>query len=103
MLLFMGREVSAANLPRPTTIGPDTLSYGLSSIGTFLIEAGMALGIIMIVYSGIRWMISGGDSKGTGDAKGILRSSIIGIAVILGVGLIIKTAISLITGCFFNC
>ncbi len=91
-----------ADLPAGNPITLGTINGWLISIGNFLIEGGMVLGVIVIVYSGVRWMMAGGDTKGSGDAKEILKSGIIGIAVILGVGLIIKTVMSLIGGSFFD-
>lgn len=102
MLLPILSVVNAANLPEGIIIDESKISGWLASIGNFLIEAGMVLGIIMIVYSGIRWMTAGSDPKGTGGAKEILKSSIIGVAVILGVGLIFKTINSIVTGSFFG-
>ena len=92
----------AADLPPPTIIDENTITRWIINIGNFMIQAGMVLGVIMVVYGGIRWMMGGVDSKGVGEAKELLKSSVIGIAIILGVGLIIKTIASLITGSFFG-
>ena len=92
----------AADLPLPIVIDQDTITRWVISIGNFMIEAGVILGVMVIVYSGVRWMMAGADTKASGDAQAILKSGIIGVAVILGVGLIIKTISSLILGSFFG-
>lgn len=90
-----------ADLPEGKPIKLSTINGWLIDIGNFLIKGGMILAVIVIVYSGIKWMTAGGDSKGSGEALQTLKSGIYGTAVILGVGLIIKTVMSLITGSFF--
>jgi len=101
--LFLSTTISlAADLPPPTVIDESKLMQWMQSIGNYMFGAGMVLGIIVIVYSGIRWMVSAGDSKGAGEAQQILKSGIYGVAVILAVGLIIKTVESLVTGSFFK-
>lgn len=85
-------------LPPPTIVDLDKITDWLVTIGNFLITGGIILSVIVIVLSGIRWMTSGDPKK----ARDMLMSGIIGTAIILGVGLIIKTAASLVGGEFFN-
>ncbi len=87
-----------AALPSPQIIRLDTIWGWLITIGNYLITGGVILAVIVIVISGIRWMTAGDPKK----AKDMLVSGIIGTAIILGVGLIIKTVASLVTGSFFN-
>ncbi len=47
--------------------------------------------IAMIIYSGFKMATSRGDAKSFGDAKRMLLYSIIGLAVIFGVGIIVDT------------
>lgn len=71
----------------------------LRIVGNYLMIFGIIIAVIAITVSGITWMTSPDDKAQT--AKTRLRNSIYGTAIFLGVGLIIKTVYSLITGTFF--
>lgn len=95
-----------AQLPPPQIIDLDTVCCGTGSwivvIGNFMMTAGVILAVIVIVYSGIKWMTAGGEAKAVEGARNTLISGIWGVAIVLGVGLIIKTVASIVTGSFFN-
>lgn len=69
----------------------------LRVIGNYLITFGIIFAVIFIVISGIRYMAGKPD-----DARKALTNAIIGAAIILSVGLILKTVASVITGSFFG-
>jgi|SRR3989344_2815704 len=97
ILFFAGRKASA-QLPPPTIIDLDRIRGWLVTISNWLLGVGVILAIIVVVWSGIRWMTAS-DPK---SARQMLTSGVIGVAIILGVGLIIKTVASLVMGDFFN-
>ena len=101
-MVFSAFQALAADLPEGIIVDKYKINDWLVEFANFLIGAGLVLGVIMIVYSGIRLMMPGNDAKGPGQARDILKSSILGIAVILGVGLIIKTITSIINDSFFR-
>ena len=80
----------ALTLPRISDI--------LIVIGNYMVTFGIILAVIMIVWGGITYMMA---SDKTENAKKRIYNGIIGAAVVLGVGLIIKTVASVITGTFF--
>lgn len=92
----------AANLPTPVIINKSFTAGLLNKISEFLITAGMILAAIVIVISGIRWMLAGSGAKATDGAQNMLKSSIYGAAVILGAGLIIKTVSLIVNRSFFG-
>lgn len=94
--------VLAANLPVPVIINRGFTAGLLNKISEFLITAGMILAAIVIVISGIRWMLAGGGTKSTDGAQNMLKSAIYGAAVILGAGLIIKTVSLIVNQSFFG-
>jgi hypothetical protein len=52
----------------------------------------MEIGAIgMIIYSGFKMATSRGDAKEFGNAKNMLLYAVIGLAVIFGVGIIVRT------------
>lgn len=98
--------MASADLPPPRIIDLNTICCDADSwmvdIGNFLLAAGMVLAVMVIVLSGIKWVTAGADPKAAGEARSILMSGIWGVGIILGVGLIIKTIASIVSGDFFN-
>jgi hypothetical protein len=67
-----------------------------------------ATAVFLIIYSGIRLVMSGGDPKQVGAARQIMTYAIIGLIVVLGSFAIIYfisylTNVSCITSFNFNC
>jgi len=82
-----------------------TLIVLLNRIVDVLMIIGVVLGAIFIVVGGIRYIFAGGESEKADKAKTQLLNGIIGVAVVLGVGLIVNTLIKLFTttgGIFTN-
>ena len=81
-----------------------TLSRGeelIITVGNFLIGISIVLAVIFIVWGGITWMTAGSSEDAAGKARDRIKNGIIGAAVVLGVGLIIKTIESLVSQTFF--
>ena len=84
----------------PPSGGALTLSRAedlLRVVGNYMITFSIIFAVIFIVISGIRYMTGNPD-----DARKSLTNAIWGSAIVLGVGLILKTIASLITGSFFG-
>ena len=64
----------------------------LESFAQFLITAAVIVAVIVIVYGGLMWMWKGSD-----EGKKILGKGIIGVAIVLGVGLILSTVSRIVT------
>lgn len=71
-------------------------------IATTLMVAGITIAIIFIIWGGIKYMTAGGDEKRSGAAKTAIFNGIIGAAVVIGVGVILRTVAGLITRNFFG-
>jgi hypothetical protein len=71
-------------------IAQNTLEFLLSVVGI--------LAIIMLVVGGIMYMTAGGEERNADTAKGIIKYSVIGIAIALGSLVIVRT----IAGFFVN-
>lgn len=79
----------------PTTgqaVTTNTIIQFLEDIAQFLITASVIVAVIMIIYGGVVWMYQGAD-KG----KEILKKGIIGVAIVLGVGVILSTVSQIVT------
>lgn len=57
----------------------------------YALPAGLALGVGMIVYAGIKYINSGGDPQKVSEAKEVMISTILGVLVLLLAGLILNT------------
>ena len=83
--------VALAPAGLPVTGTPVTLTEiqdRIQQAAQFLIIVAMVIAVIMIVYGGIRYMMSPSDAK---DAKAIIKNGIIGAAIVLAVGVILQT------------
>ena len=94
-------NVLAAELPPGQPITLDFLDDVISNIVIFLIRISAILAVIFIVWSGITYMYAGDDTKKVEAARARLKSGIIGAAIVFGVGVIIQTIMTVITGEFF--
>ena len=76
-----------AQLPPPQIIDLDTVCCGTGSwivvIGNFMMTAGVILAVIVIVYSGIKWMTAGGNEEDVGKAKKLIAQAVIGLAIVM--------------------
>jgi len=76
--------------PEPAIKGKEittgTIERLLEQFAQFLITASVIIAVIVIIYGGVVWMY-----KGSEDGKKILTKGIIGVAIVLGVGVILST------------
>lgn len=100
--------IALAVIPTPTVVTPGD-EVTLSEVGalitrivTFLVTFGVVIAVGVIIYGGILWMVAGGNDERAAKAKTTIWNGIKGAAVILGVGVILRTLASLITRNFFN-
>lgn len=74
----------------------------IDTIATFFITFGVIIAVIFIIYGGIRYMTAGGDPTAQGKAKTAIWNGIIGAAIVIGVGVILRTVSGVIAGTFFG-
>ena len=87
--------------PSGPTLTLDRIETLLRRIGTYLIMIAIVVAVIMIVWGGISYMVAQSDDATTA-AKGRIWNGVIGAAVVLAVGLILRTLASLLTQSFFG-
>lgn len=90
-----------ASVPAGNPITIDDVSGIIGVIANFLIITSMVLAVIFIVLSGIMTMMA--QANPTAFSKGLLRlrHATIGVAVVLGAGVIINTVAALVDRSFF--
>ena len=93
------------DLPRDFNIAVPTTQ--IDDIGDFynvvcaatawILVFGIIIGAVFVIYGGVRYITSGGDDSNTKDAKGTIRTAVIGI-----VFLVLAIAIVRIVAGFFG-
>lgn len=90
------------NLPPGPAIGLTEIEQLFNTIANFLMVIGIVIAVIFIIWGGIRYMTAGGDDAAVKKAKSTIFNGIIGAAVVLGVGVILRTTSALVTRTFFG-
>ncbi len=97
---FIISQSTSFQLPPGNPITYARLTSLLDKTAKFLYTAGITLGVITLVVSGIMYFAAGSDIKAE-KAKGWFRNGVIGAFIILAVGVIIKTIQIMVEGRFF--
>lgn len=79
-----------SDAPRISQVGANVLNFVLS---VFLV-----LAIIMLVVSGIKYFLAAGDERMIRNAKKSATFSVVGIIIVLGAMIVIRTIGSIIGG-----
>jgi hypothetical protein len=77
--------------PSGQTVTLTSIMNAIVSIANFMIYIGVAVAVIFIIWGGIAYMMAGGDDTKIETAKKRIITGIIGAAIIIGVGAIIRT------------
>ncbi|MBQ9029387.1 hypothetical protein IJ114_01290 [Candidatus Saccharibacteria bacterium] len=90
-----GAEAARADIMPAELVGPDGVFTKISN--TLLLIIGV-ISVVMLIYGGFRYIISGGDNKKVTDAKNTILYAIIGLIISLLAYAIINFVIAAITG-----
>ena len=105
--LWAGRALAATNPAQEgaDTVKPDGVPTDLigqsgvfTKITTYILYAVGIISVLMLIWGGIRYVISGGDSKKVTDAKNTILYAIIGLIVALLAYAIVTFVIGAIGG-----
>lgn len=102
MLTMPFMSLAAVTLPEGSAIDLDKIQALIERIANFLIVIGIIIAVIYIIWGGIRYMTARGEPKKADEAKAAIYNGIIGAAVVLGVGVILRTVAGLVTRSFFG-
>lgn len=95
----LGDQLLPPSGPEITTARIELL---LRKMGTWLITVGIVVAVIVMVWGGITYMLAGDSQDKTSKAVKKIKNGIIGAAIILAVGLILRTLSSVIIQSFFG-
>lgn len=91
LMLFVFLFLAAPAFAQDAPLTLDKIDEWLNNIRLFLFSAGILIAVIFMILAGVRWATAGDDPKKIEQAKGMLKSAVIGAAIILGVGVILST------------
>lgn len=89
-------------LPTGTELTLTKIQQIIETVANWLIIIGVIIAVIFIIWGGIKYMTARGDEKKAGEAKTAIVNGVIGAAVVLGVGVILRTTAALVTRTFFG-
>ncbi len=90
-----------ADLPAGKAITFTEIDYLINRVATFVLLTSVTLAVIFIVRAGVTWMYAGANSSKVDEARGQLKSAIVGAFVVLAAGVIINTIAAVVTREFF--
>lgn len=90
-----------ADLPAGQPITFDEIDSLIGQVAQFMIVVSVLIAVIMIIWSGITYMSAGANATKVTEAQTRLKNSVIGAAIVLGVGVIINTIAGIVTRDFF--
>lgn len=108
LIMFLSHGTSAFATDAPTIqFGPAAQQNALkgiaiSSIPQFLVTAvfviGLVIAVVFLIYGGIKWILSGGDSKQVESARNHIVAAIVGLIIVVGAFVIISIVFQILTG-----
>ena len=90
-----GAEAARADGMPAELIGPNGVFTQITNTVLYIVGI---ISVIMLIYGGLRYVISGGDSKKVTDAKNTILYAIIGLIVSILAFAIVNFVINAITG-----
>lgn len=85
-----------------TPLTLDKIRELIVQVVNFLLGIGLVIGIGYIAYGAILWITSATDTKAVEGAKSTIKAALIGIAIILGFGIVVNTIDEIIQSQSFN-
>ncbi len=70
----IGETLGGGTVDLPTVIG---------NVVKFILGFLSVVFVILIIYSGFKWMTAGGDSKKVDEAKSVMKNAIIGLIIVM--------------------
>lgn len=90
-----GAEAARADGMPYDLIGPDGVFTQVTNTVLYIVGI---VSVVMLIYGGLRYVISGGDSKKVTDAKNTILYAIIGLIISILAFAIVNFVINAITG-----
>lgn len=96
---YLSLSINGTPIPAPEGVRTGGMDIGQKIISTginLVFLGGILFAIILIIYSGIQWTLSGGDKEKIASARNRITFIIIGLIVIILAFVIVKAILTLI-------
>lgn len=90
------------NIPTGQAITLGEVQNLITTIANWLMIIGVIIAVLFLAWGGIKWITAGGDPKKADEAKTIIKNGFIGLVILFGIGVILRTAAGLISRTFFG-
>lgn len=91
----------SVNLPSGGGLSLAEIKTLIITIANWLMILGVIVAVLFLAWGSIRWITARGDTNSLKTAQAIIRNGIIGLIVLFGIGVILRTAAGLISRTFF--
>jgi hypothetical protein len=105
LLLIAPKALATDTIPIASALpgqmlGPDSIKIGNvpQFLITLLLMVGIVIAIVFLIYGGIRWILSGGDSKQVEAARNHIVAAIVGLVIVVGAFFILNIVFTILTG-----
>lgn len=71
-------------------------------IVTLLFVVAIIISVVFLIYGGIKWILSGGDSKQVEGARNHIVAAIVGLIIVIGAFVILNLVFTIVTGHSFT-
>lgn len=89
------------NIPTGQALTLGNVEAIIIRIANWLMIIGVIIAVLFLAWGGIKWITAGGEPKAADEAKGIIKNGFIGLVILFGIGVILRTAAGLIDRTFF--
>jgi len=90
------------NYPPGSALTLTKIEQLIDTVANWLIVIGVVIAVIFIIWGGLKYMTARGDPKKAEEARSSIIHGVIGAAIVLGVGVILRTTAALVTRTFFG-
>jgi type IV secretory pathway VirB2 component (pilin) len=101
-LIAFAVEVPGTNLPGGTELTLTKIKDIIQTVANWLIIVGVIIAVIYIIWGGVSYMAARGDAAKAKTATEHIKNGVIGAAIVLGVGVILRTVAALVVRTFFG-
>ena len=98
---YLSLSISGTPIEAPRGVPTGGMDTGQKIIQmglNFLFAGGIIIAVIIVIYSGIQWILSGGEKEQIQQARARLTYSIIGLVVITAAFTIVRLIITILGG-----
>lgn len=102
LVLALPIDPGTVNIPTGGALTLNEIKNIIVTVANTLMVVGVILAVVFLAWGGIKYMTARGDPTNTKEAMGVVKNGVIGLVILFGIGVILRTAAGLITRSFFG-